>query len=235
MNSLRNKIVIEDIVVDIIRKDIRNLHLRVRAPKGKVDVTVPYRMTEFTIRSFVMSKLAWIKNHRLRFKGQPDPIQLEYISGENHQFQGKSYLLNVIYFDSTPRVEIRNNTYMDLYVRPGSNQLQREKVINSWYRSQLKEQVPYLLEKWEYIIRVELNDWGIKKMKTRWGTCNQKDRRIWINLELAKKSVRCLEFIIAHELTHLLERRHNKHFMALMDKFMPEWRYYKEELNRTVC
>lgn len=235
MSSFKNKIVVGDIVVDVVRKDIKNLHLRVRPPQGKVHVTAPYRITDYSIRSFIVSKLSWIKKHQLKFEGMRDQLELEYISGENHLYQGKSYLLNVIYYDATPKVEIRDNTYIDLYVRPGSNQLQREKVINDWYRSQLKEQVPYLLEKWEYVIGVELNDWGIKKMKTRWGSCNQRDKRIWLNLELAKKPLHCLEFIIVHELTHLLERRHNDRFKALMDNFVPEWRYYKEELNRTVA
>lgn len=234
MSSFKNKIVVGDIVVDVIRKNIKNLHLRVHPPQGKVHVTAPYRITDYSIRSFIVAKLSWIKKHQLKFEGMRDHLELEYVSGENHFYQGKSYLLNVIYYDATPKVEIRDNTYIDLYVRPGSNQLQREKVINDWYRSQLKEQVPYLLEKWEYVIGVELNDWGIKKMKTRWGSCNQRDKRIWLNLELAKKPLHCLEFIIVHELTHLLERRHNDRFKALMDNFMPEWRYCKEELNRTV-
>jgi predicted metal-dependent hydrolase len=119
-------------------------------------------------------------------------------------------------------------------VKPGRNQLQRKKVITEWYRSQLKKQIPGLIEKWEHIVGVEINDWCVKKMKTRWGTCNRKAKRIWINLELAKKPLHCLEFIIVHELTHLIERYHNDRFKGLMDGFMPQWRLYKEELNRVI-
>ena len=158
----------------------------------------------------------------------------QFVSGESHHCQGQSYLLNIIYHDTRPKVEIRDRTYIDLYVKPGSNQLQREKVMIDWHRSQLKKQIPGLIEKWEHIVGVELNDWCVKKMKTRWGTCNRKAKRIWINLELAKKPLHCLEFIIVHELTHLIERYHNDHFRALMDGFMPQWRQYKEELNRFI-
>ncbi|MFH0957655.1 MAG: SprT family zinc-dependent metalloprotease [Pseudomonadota bacterium] len=235
MNSFKDKIVIEGIVVDVVRKDIKNLHLRVRPPKGTVDVTVPYRISNCAIRSFIVSKLDWIKKHQIKIQDLRNQLELKYVSGENHLFQGKSYPLKIIYRDAAPRVEIRDNAYIDLYVRPDSNQLQREKAINDWYRSSLKEKVPPLVVKWRYIIAVELTAWGIKKMKTRWGSCNQRDKRIWLNLELAKKPLHCLEFIIVHELTHLLERRHNNHFKGLMDNFMPDWRHYKEELNRIAA
>ncbi|MGC8658092.1 MAG: M48 family metallopeptidase [Desulfomonilaceae bacterium] len=234
MDTFKKKIVVGDIVVDIVRKDVKNLHLRVRPPKGNVDVVVPYRVTDYSLRSFLISKFDWMKRHQLKFQllqTQPEP---EFVSGENHLYQGKFYQLNVIYYDAPPKVEIRDDSCMDLYVRPGSNQLHREKAVDQWYRSQLKEKVPHLMEKWKYVVGVEPKGWGIKKMKTRWGSCNRRDKRIWLNLELAKKPAYCLEFIIVHELTHLLERLHNERFRSLMDYFMPEWRCYKEELNRAV-
>lgn len=123
---------------------------------------------------------------------------------------------------------------MDLYVRPGSDRAKREKVMIEWYRSKLKEQIPDLIEKWQWVIGVQIHDWRIKKMKTRWGSCNRKTKRIWLNLELAKKPLNCLEFIIVHELTHLIERRHNKIFKTHMDEFMPQWRIYEDELKSTI-
>jgi predicted metal-dependent hydrolase len=232
--NFKKQIVVETIVVDVVRKDIKNLHLRVRPPIGNVDVVAPYRVTDHTIRSFLMSKLDWIKKHQLKFEGRQNHLELEFICGENHLYQGRYYLLNVIYCDSRPKVEIRDNAYIDLYVKLGANQLQRQKIMTEWYRSELKKQLSSLIEKWKYFIGVEVDSWGIKKMKTKWGSCNQRDRRIWLNLELAKKPLHCLEFIIVHELTHLLERGHNDRFKALMDRFMPEWRYYKKELNRII-
>ena len=201
---------------------------------GRVRIAAPLRIDDEAVRLFVISKIHWIKKHQSKFDNQERQSEREFISGESHYYFGDRYLLNVIYHDSKPKVEIRNKTYIDLYVRLGSNQLQRQKVMTEWYRSELKDQVPTLIDKWKYIVGVEIDDWSIKKMKTRWGSCNRKNKRIWLNLELAKKPLHCLEFIIVHELTHLLERHHNEHFKSLMDNFMPNWRFYKEELNRFI-
>ncbi|MGF1539358.1 MAG: SprT-like domain-containing protein [Pleurocapsa sp.] len=141
------------------------------------------------------------------------------------------YLLNVIYHSAAPKVVVRNKTYLDLYVRYGSLQEQREQVLINWYRQQLKAQLPPLIAKWEQVIGVSIDDWGVKKMKTRWGTCNIQAKRIWLNLELIKKPQHCLEYVIVHELVHLLERHHGDLFKAYMSKFMPNWNFYKEELN----
>lgn len=230
----QHQIEVGNIVVDVVRKDIKNLHLRVYHPTGRVRIAAPLRINDETIRSFIVSKIGWIKKHQSKIDGQERQPVRQFVSGESHHYQGQSYLINVIYHDAGPKVEIRDRTYIDLYVKPGSNQLQRKKVITEWYRSQLKKQIPGLIEKWEHIVGVEINDWCVKKMKTRWGTCNRKAKRIWINLELAKKPLHCLEFIIVHELTHLIERYHNDRFKGLMDGFMPQWRLYKEELNRVI-
>ena len=142
--------------------------------------------------------------------------------------------MNVIYQPGPPKVVIRNKSYLDLYVRPGSDLAQRQRVMTAWYRRQLKRQIPLLLAKWQPIIGVEANEWGVKQMKTKWGTCNIRARRIWLNLELAKKPTHCLEYIIVHELVHLLERLHNVRFRAFMDRFMPQWRSYRDELNQLL-
>ena len=140
----------------------------------------------------------------------------------------------MIYHNAVPKVVIRHNTHIDLYVRLGSSEEKRQQVITEWYRQQLKARIPALIDKWQPIIGVEVSDWGIKQMKTKWGTCNITARRIWLNLDLAQKPEHCLEYIIAHEMVHLLERHHNDKFTAYMDRFLPQWRSYRDELNQFI-
>ena len=154
------------------------------------------------------------------------------MSGESHYFLGRRYLLNVVYHDAPPKVIIRNKTTLDLFARTGSDTAKRERVLVAWYRQQLKEMIPPLIARWEAIMGVEVAEWGVKRMKTRWGSCNIKARRIWVNLALVKKPAHCLEYIIVHEMAHLLERLHNDRFVAHMDKFMPQWRFFRDELNK---
>lgn len=227
-----HQIKVNDLVVDVVRKDIKNLHLAVYPPNGRVRVAAPLLVDDEAVRLAVISKLGWIKRQQVQFAEQERQSEREYVSGESHYFQGNRYLLNVIYLDATPKVVIRSNTRIDLYVRPGSDPDQRERILLAWYRKQLREIVPPLIMKWEPILGVSVADWGIKQMKTKWGTCNIEARRIWLNLELAKKPIRCLEYIVVHELVHLLERHHNDRFTALMDKYLPSWRFLREELNR---
>jgi predicted metal-dependent hydrolase len=176
--------------------------------------------------------LGWIKRQQSKFVVQERQSPREFVSGESHYFQGSHYLLNVIYQPGTPQVILRNKKYIDLIVRPGSTTAQREQVLENWYRQQLKEMIPPLIAKWEEIIGVKVNEWGVKQMKTKWGTCNIRAKRIWLNLALIKKPEHCLEYVVVHELVHLLERLHNDKFTGYMSKFMPQWRLYKEELNR---
>ncbi len=226
-----HQIKVSNIVIDVVRKNIKNLHLAVYPPEGRVRVAAPLRVNDEAVRLFAISKLSWIKKQQLKFETQERQPQREYISGESHYFEGYRYLLNVIYHDSMPKVEIRNKKYIDLYVRIGSNTEQRERVLTEWYRQKLKEKIPALLEKWQIIIGVQANEWHVKQMKTRWGSCKIEAKRIWLNLELAKKSTLCLEYIIVHELVHLLERNHNKRFNSLLSKFMPQWKFHQKELN----
>jgi predicted metal-dependent hydrolase len=230
------QITIGELTIDVVRKDIKNLHLAVYPPDGRVRIATPLHINDESLRLFVIEKLAWIKKQQIKFQSnlqtQSIPEKIAYLSGENHYFQGKIYILNVIEKPGNAQIEIRNNTHIDLCIKPGSNTEQREKVLNSWYRQQLKIQIPPLIAKWEKIIGVNINEWGIKTMKTKWGTCNIQAKRIWLNLELAKKPIHCLEYVVVHEITHLLERTHNAKFQALMDQFMPNWREYKQELNK---
>ena len=153
------------------------------------------------------------------------------VSGESHYFQGRRYRLRLIKKDGTPKVIRRNNSTLELQVRPETTANGRERILQQWYRQHLRELIPTLLEKWQTVLGVHVNEFGIKKMKTKWGTCNIEARRIWINLELAKKPVACLEYIVVHELTHLLERNHNERFIAIMDRHLPAWRMNRQELN----
>jgi predicted metal-dependent hydrolase len=229
-----HQIKVSDITIDVVRKDIKNLHLAVYPPTGRVRIATPLKIDDEGVRLFAISKLAWIKRQRSRFEAQERQTKREYVSGESHYFEGNRYLLNVIYRNAAPKVEIRNKRYIDLYVRPNSTAEQRECVMTKWYRQRLKEKIPALIEKCQAITGVQIEEWEVKQMKTKWGTCRGEAKRIWLNLELAKKPAHCLEYIIVHELVHLLERNHNDHFIALMDKFLPQWRFYQAELNQFV-
>ena len=231
-----HQITVGEFVIDVVRKDIKNLHLAVYPPNGRIRIATPLKIDDESVRLFAISKLTWIKKHQANFGSQERQSAREYVSGESHYFNGKRYLLNVIYHDSAPRVDIRNKTYIDLYVREGYGLEQRRKVMVEWYRSELKKHIPDLISKWEKIIKVQVDDWAVKQMKTKWGTCNISAKRIWLNLELSKKPLHCLEFIVVHEMVHLLERLHNDKFIGYMDKFMPNWRFNKDELNRyPIC
>lgn len=234
MSEATHQIEVGNVTVDVIRKDIKNLHLAVYPPNGRVRVAAPLRINDEAVRLMVISRMPWIKRQKLKFEGQERQTQREYVSGESHYYKGQRYLLNVIYHDAPPSVIIQNKTFIDLYVRTGSTQAKREEVFTEWYREQLKADIPQLIAKWEDIVGVTVKEWVVKKMKTKWGTCNITQKRIWLNLELAKKPTHCLEYVIAHEMTHLLERHHNDRFMAYMDRFLPQWRYYREELNRSM-
>ena len=229
-----HQITVGNISIDVVRKDIKNLHLGVYPPNGRVRIASPLKIDDEADRLFAISKMAWIKKHQLKFEAQQRQSERQFVSGESHYYKGNRYLLNVIYHNAGSKVEIRNKTYIDLYVRVGSTLEQREKVLTEWYRRQLKDQIPSLIDKWQKIIGIKVNDWGIKKMKTKWGTCTIASCRIWLNLELAKKPEHCLEYIIVHEMIHLIERNHTDRFVAYMNKFMPQWHLYKEELNRSM-
>ena len=155
-----------------------------------------------------------------------------YISRESHYFLGRRYLLNVIYHDGPGGVSINGKPSIDLFVPNRASRTKRERILHQWYRKELKALIPPLVSKWERITGLHVVAWGVKKMKPRWGSCNQKARRIWINLELAKKPLQCLEYLIVHEMVHLLERRHDDKFVAHMDKLLPQWRSLRDLLNR---
>lgn len=234
MNTNSWTLKVENIEALVVRKPIKNLHLSVLPPLGKVRVTAPLAMKDEAIRTFLATKLVWIRKQQKRFEGQERQTRREYVSGESHYLWGKRYRLEVVYENKPSSVSIRGKDKLILSVRPNSYRAKREQVMMNWYRKKLRRAARALLERWQKKIGIQVDSWGIRRMKTRWGTCNQKAGRIWLNLELAKKPEHCLDFIIVHEMTHLLEKKHNDRFRAHMDKFLPRWRQYKEELNRTV-
>ena len=215
-----------------MRKAIKNLHLAVYPPRGRVRVAVPMHLTDENVRLAVISKLGWIRKQQTNFKDQSRQSKREMVTGESHYFLGRRYLLDVVYRHGRHEVVIDNNTRLTLYVQPGTSQQNREKALLEWYRQKLKDMIPALIARWEPVIGVQVGAWGIKKMKTRWGACNIVAKRIWLNLELAKKPPECLTYILVHEMVHLLERHHNDRFRSLMERFLPSWRMYREELNR---
>jgi predicted metal-dependent hydrolase len=226
---------VSDLTIDVVRKNIKNANLGVYPPDGRVRIAVPLLMNDDAVRLFAITKLGWIKRQQATFAAQERESEREYVSGESHYFLGRRYLLTVIYQnqeEGRPHVHIPNKTRLNLVVRPGSDTAQRERVLTAWYRQQLKEVIlPPLIEKWQSATGLKANEWQIKHMKTNWGTCNVGAKRIWLNLELVKKPVHCIEYVIVHELAHLLVRHHNDEFYAYLSKFMPDWELYRKELN----
>jgi predicted metal-dependent hydrolase len=219
------------IAVDVLRKDIKNLHLSVHPPTGRVRISAPLRMDLATIRVFAIAKLGWIKSHQRKLLAQERESPREYIDRESHYLWGKRYLLKVVEADSAPGVELRHKTLM-LHVRPGTSESRRASILEEWYRERLKEALPPLLAKWQPLIRVKVRKVFVQRMKTKWGSCSPAAGNIRLNTELAKKPPECLEYIVVHEMAHLLEPTHNGRFMTLMERFMPKWEFHRTELNR---
>jgi predicted metal-dependent hydrolase len=228
-----SEIVVAGIHVQIIRKDIKNLHLGVHPPEGHVRVAVPIHVADERIRLAIIDKLSWIKKQQAEFRQQPRQSAREMVEGESHYFFGKIYRLEVVEQAGKHKIELAGGSKIRLTVTANTSTESRLKLMNEWYREQLKLVIPKLLDKWQAKIGVATNDWGVKKMKTKWGSCNIEEKRIWLNLDLAKKPPECLEYILVHELVHLLERHHNSRFVAFMDKFMPKWRLNRETLNKS--
>lgn len=224
-----NKITVENIDIELTRKKIKNIHLTVYPPDGRVKLSVPAHMNDEDVVDFILTKVSWINKKKKQFTALEKQSEKEFISGEIHYLSGNKFVLNVIETSGKQHAKLRNE-YIDLYVRPGSTAEKREKVLTEFYRQNLKDLIPSYIEKWEGLMGVEVDEFGVKLMKSRWGTCNVRDKRIWINLELAKKNKACLEYIIVHEMVHLLEKSHNKNFKAYMTKFLPDWKARKDEL-----
>ena len=219
--------------MEVVHRDIKNLHVGVYPPSGRVRVAAPWRLDEDAVRLAVISRLGWIRRKQAGFQQQARQSQREFVTGESHYVEGRRYRLGVTEHDGPPTVRLLNNTTLALTVRPGADRAKREAVLYRWYRYRLRSRLPALLAKWELRVGTRGTEVRIKKMKTHWGTCNTDARRIWLNLELVKKPVLCLEYILVHEMVHLIERHHTDRFRQLMDRLMPQWRVYRDELNQS--
>lgn len=225
---------INGLEVEVLRKAIKNLHLGVYPPDGRVRVAVPLAVTDDAVRSAVLGKLRWIRHQRESFRAQPRQSQREMVDGESHYIFGQRYRLELVYTEdpsAVGKVQLLNRKRMQLHVRRTTSERQRERLLHAWYREQLREQAAPMIAKWAKALGVTVKDWGIKQMKTKWGSCTAKHQRIWLNLELAKKAPECLEYLVLHELVHFVVRHHNHQFSALMDRHLPQWRTIRRTLN----
>lgn len=226
-----DRINLGDIAVDVVFKDIKNVHLSVYPPTGTVRISAPARMNIDTVRVFAISKLAWIKQQQKKLQEQDRETPREYLDRESHYVWGKRYLLKVIELDQAPAVSLQHS-HLLLAMRGGADKNAKEMAVAQWYREQLKTVAWGLISKWEPILGVKISRLFVQQMKTRWGSCNHEARTMRLNTELAKKPEECLEYIVVHELVHLLEPTHNARFVALMDQYLPKWQYYRQRLNR---
>jgi predicted metal-dependent hydrolase len=232
--STKSKVIqVSGIKITTIRKAIKNLHLGVYPPHGRVRIAAPLKTTDESIRLFAISKIAWIKKQKKKFEKQKKQAKREFISGESHYFLGKRYLLNVVEQSKPQRVEIKKTTHIDLHVYSEEFRERKKKVLETWYREELHKASAPIIKKYEKKLGIKVNEFKIRKMKTKWGTCNADAKRVWINLELAQKPLRCLDYVIAHELVHFFEKNHNSNFVARMDKLVRNWKSIRSELNES--
>ncbi|MEQ9266594.1 MAG: SprT family zinc-dependent metalloprotease [Balneolaceae bacterium] len=227
------QIQVSGIEIEVTRKKIKNLYLRVNRGTGNVKVSCPLFISERALLRFVEPRVNWIKERQQKALLVPDRKDYKYITGETHYFQGKPYQLEVLEGNGRNKAQFEGEKLI-LKASDKSTIEVRQKVIDTLYRSYLKSEIPKLIEKWEPVMGVQVNNFGVRKMRTRWGTCNITAKRIWLSLELAKKTPGCLESVVVHEMVHLLERLHNKRFYAFMDQFYPKWKVYEKELNSYI-
>lgn len=220
-----------NIAVDVVLKDIKNVHLSVYPPNGRVRIAAPTRMSLDTIRVFAISKLSWIKQQQKKLREQERETPREYLNRESHYLWGRRYLLTAREDNEAPSIELKHSRIL-LRVRPGTSEERKQALFEEWYREQLRQAVLLLIAKWQPLMAVTVSRVFVQRMKTKWGSCNPTARHIRLNTELAKKPPECLEYIVVHEMLHLLEPTHNSRFIILMDRFMPKWQFYRQVLNR---
>ncbi len=233
MSTRKDLIELGDIGFVVIRKNIKNVHLSVHPPLGRVTVSAPTGMDLETIRLFSIAKLGWIRKQQAKLIAQKREAPRDYVTRESHYYLGERYLLKVVVENETQRVVLKHST-IELHVRPKATKMQKEAILQAWYRAKLKEIVAPCIQKLEKKMNVKVSEVSIRSMKTKWGTCNINTQRIWLNTELAKKPVECIEYVLVHEMVHLLERNHNDNFISYMDKYLPKWKHLREELNRSA-
>lgn len=220
-----------DVRIDVVRKDIKNLHLSILPPSGRVRITAPERMSMDAVRVFAVNKLPWIRRQQQKLREQERETPREYLERESHYVWGQRYLLTVKEADQPPSVELSHHRLM-LQVRQGTAGARRQEIVEEWYREELRAAATPLIEKWQRIMGVEVRRFFVQRMKTRWGSCNPSAGSIRLNTYLARKPRECLEYIIIHEMAHFIEHTHNAQFVELMDRFMPKWQYHRDVLNK---
>lgn len=233
MKPTSQQMVIDGLEITLIRKSIKNLNLSVYPPDGRVRVSAPRRMSEAAIRQVVQARMNWIRRQQERFTSLAERTTQRYVSGDQLALWGENCTLQVIPTSGKPKVSLDSGR-IDLYMPAGSDAAQRERVLEAWYRIQLKQRIPALIAHWEPVMGVKVAEWGVKRMKTKWGTCNLRAQRIWLNLELVKLPPEYLEYVVVHEMTHLLERLHSPRFKSLLDQFLPGWRSLRGGLNQST-
>ncbi len=229
--NIHSQLHIENMVVAVTHKPIKHLYIRVYRPSGDICVSAPFSMRPETIRAYILKKRHWISQQRQSCRRHPKDTHKRYRSQEKHYYLGKQYRLRIIEKNAFPRIAMCGHT-IEMHVRPNTPCQKKEALLDAWYRQRLKEIIPAIIRTYEAVLAVRVHTFGIKKMKTRWGTCNINTKKIWLNLELVKREKHLIAYVVAHEMIHLLERTHNKQFVAYMDNVMPQWRLYQAALNR---
>lgn len=225
------KLILNNIEFDLIRRRVKNLRIQLAPPDGSVTVIAPLNLSRIVIDDFVNSKFSWIQKHQQRFKDYKPANTYQYVSGETHYLWGRPFALQIVDYGGKPYAEIIDNKILSLLLNSDLDLNKRMSLLDKFYRAELSLALDKLVAKWQAIINVKASSFYIRKMKTKWGSCNVISKRIAFNLELAKKPIDCLEYVVVHELVHLLEPSHNSRFKGLMDKFLPDWRNLKKSLN----
>jgi predicted metal-dependent hydrolase len=229
MSTASAYLTVRGIDVDVVYKDIKNLHIAVYPPLGRVRVAAPERLDDEHVRLAVIQRLPWIRDRRKRLQDAARQSAREMVSGESHYVWGVRRRLKVVERPGRPEVAL-DGQWLRLGLPEGADVASRLRVLQDWQRAELAAAIPALIERWQPAVGRAVGRWSIRRMKTRWGSCSETGH-IQFNLELAKKPRRCLEYIVVHEMTHLLERHHDESFVALMDGFLPDWRSRRDELN----
>ncbi|GHC95347.1 metal-dependent hydrolase [Nocardiopsis terrae] len=230
MSIVSTRLTIIGINIDVVYKDIKNLHIGVYPPLGRVRVAAPLHFDDERVRLAVIQRLPWIKRQREQLRSADRQTTREMVPGETHYVWGARRRLKVVERPGRAHFEVDGDRLV-LYAPDGTSAERRRELLDQWYRGQLRRVVPDLIAKWERVLDVSVPRWSIRRMKTKWGSCNRETGHIWFNVELAKKNPYCLEYVVVHEMMHHLERNHGARFTRLMDKFMPNWRSLRDQLN----
>lgn len=227
---MKDLIQLGELSIEITRKDIKNVHLTVHPPDGRVSLSAPINTRLEVARAYAISKLSWIRLQQDKLSKQSRETQREFVKRETHYFWGRRYLLDVILTEEKPKI-IVDHKRIQLFVKPNSSKDKKAEIMYEWQKASLHEYIQEVIPKWERILGVKVKSYFVQKMKTKWGSCNFKAQNIRLNTELVKKPKDLVEYVVAHEMVHLIEPTHNDNFIALMNKFYPSWREARLELN----